>query len=48
MFVELVMANAMAENGIRTVNTIYIMKSDGSLQVVSEVDTSKTNNIVIN
>jgi len=39
----------MAENnGKNTINTIYIMKSDGSLQVVSEVDTSKTNNIVIN
>jgi hypothetical protein len=42
------MANAMAENGISTVNTIYIMKSDGSLQVVSKVGTSEPNNIVIN
>ena len=39
----------MAENnGKNTINTIYIMKSDGSLQVVSKVGTSEPNNIVIN
>ena len=47
MFVELVMANAMAENGISPVNTIYIMKSDGSLLEVPKVGTSEPNNIVI-
>ena len=41
------MANAMAENGISPVNTIYIMKSDGSLLEVPKVGTSEPNNIVI-
>ena len=47
MFLELVMATAMVENGISTVNTIYIMKSDGSLLEVPKVGTSEPNNIVI-